>query len=292
SAFSLYAIDGNFAPDSGQTSTLYRIDPEDGSVLDVVGDTGLNLTAIVYWPPAGRFLATTALQSTSPSFLIEIDPFTAEANPLQELTEAPNPVFGIEGPYQFTSLEIDPGGRPGRLLAFNTNDERGVLNMIVEDAALFINPFLSAAPQGSFALAASDADDFRLQWVFFGCESPPSIESYYRSLIATSSPPIIPIIIDLPDSSCFIDGLRIAQENYLGIQIDRANTIERQLTHLSIQEGQATLRQLGPLPNNTASIARGPILPSNVPTLSKWALILSVLLIVLLGGWSLRNRIV
>ncbi|MEM1082021.1 MAG: IPTL-CTERM sorting domain-containing protein [Pseudomonadota bacterium] len=73
----LYAIDGNFPADSGQTSQLYRIDPQTGAVLDVVGDTGFNLTAIAYSLQTGTFYATTALQSEPASFLVEIDPVTA-----------------------------------------------------------------------------------------------------------------------------------------------------------------------------------------------------------------------
>lgn len=77
-SFPLYAIDGNFPADSNQTSQLYRIDPNSGNVLDVIGDTGLNLTTIVWWPPTGTFFATTTLDTEPPSHLESIDPFTAE----------------------------------------------------------------------------------------------------------------------------------------------------------------------------------------------------------------------
>ena len=134
-------------------------------------------------------------------------------------------------------------------------------------------------------------------WVIYiGCETASSNDSYYLRRRGLGSPPPNPpnFRFELPDSSCFTDALRISEGVYLGVQIDQSPTSERQLTRISasIEDDEAILETLGELPDNTVSIARGPAPPSNVPTLSKWALKFSVLLIVLLGGWSLRNRIV
>ncbi len=59
----LYVVDGEF--DGGQTSTLYRVDPGSGEVLETIGDTGEHLLAIAVDPVTGDIIGLTAPDSAN-----------------------------------------------------------------------------------------------------------------------------------------------------------------------------------------------------------------------------------
>ena len=162
SAIPLYAIDGNFALDYEQTSTLYRIDPEDASGLEVVSDAGFNIPAVVYVTKKNQLLAITAPGENNQNLILKIDPQTAETIRSVQIFPVLEP---IDLPYTFLSIAYAEFFQQVFLIAFYQIEEQkdsGVSLIGLSHGSAGAGQI--GSPQGQFTIARSELDD-RLRFV-------------------------------------------------------------------------------------------------------------------------------
>ena len=94
----LYAVDG--AGDTGPIASLYRLDPDTGAVIEVIGPTGFNhVTAISVHPTTGVLYGVTNGPTFGTGSLLEIDRSTGVATPV-----------GPTGPHQIPDISFAPDG--------------------------------------------------------------------------------------------------------------------------------------------------------------------------------------
>lgn len=312
--FNVYTIDGRFA-DPDRTSTLYRIDPETGEVLETIGDTGLRLNAITLWPEGNRLIAVTS--ADDPQFsnhIVELDRESARvkaANPLEIVPGPPIPpgaVRGDDAPFSFRDVtvkasttgevqlvlysepvETTPQGSMSVIWESLPNDPGSLPDGRITPLRLFGLP--ASTPTGLFGIATADWNfDYFADLSLAGCGDQGSALARPFPLGGPIiDPPPPPASFVLPEPSCFSSLLNTGANRWLGVQTDPTELPPRRLTRITLNGDQASLEDLGPLPDNTVGIAFGPAFPVEpVPALSRMALI--VLLGLVAAVVVLRRR--
>ncbi len=324
--FNVYTIDGRFA-DPDRTSTLYRIDPDTGEVLETIGDTGLRLNAITMWPQGSRMIGVTSADDPEyPDHLVEIDQATARVVQLIPLYDAsgrapagdpPAPVTPFDfqdvavfesrgGHVSLALIRRSPSGDGNQQAVLWETDEAprdslpggAVRHMIW---AGYLVPGLGSS--GQFGIANADWDQvprgtLHLDVAMIGCvDSESSIEAPRYG-----GPPITPPEPDvggpLSHPSCFEAALRIGINTWLGVMLEPGQGPLRRLAVLELEPAGPSggtdavdLQDLGPLPDNTVGIAFGPAFPVEpVPALSRMALIVLLGLVALVVVLRLRRE--
>ncbi len=308
--FNVYTIDGRFA-DPDRTSTLYRIDPDTGEVLETIGDTGLRLNAITMWPPTSSIIGvTSADDSQFPEHLVEIDPHTGVASILDALEISLTPIPPRQGSGDSTQLDfrdlavvVDFRGQHQLALIRTVSGGDGLMQGAVLWRSVSLFPdglprgrvtlmsndpqIVGIGPSGRFGLAEAEWNSAFQNVVTVGCTSDESVLRPPPVFLIDPPPP--PAGADLTHPSCFSAALMIGWKTWLGVQTDFDESAPRNLIRIMLNGDQASLEDLGPLPDNTVGIAFGPAFPVEpVPALSRMALI--VLLALVAAVVVLRRR--
>lgn len=305
--FNVYTIDGRFA-DPDRTSTLYRIDPDTGEVLETIGDTGLRLNAITMWPQGSRMIGVTSADDTQfPDHLVAIDRETGSAEVIEALVFDRDPL-PPDAPtvFDFTDIAAFESKLGGVGLALI---RRAVASGLFEDWVLWeseqfgisgspsgrVRPIVrglmnGSARSGQVGLAAAKWDfSEEIDLALIGCTDSESFLEEPDLGQPFIDPPPPPVGADLPHPNCYSAALEIGVDIWLGVQADLAEAPPRRLTRLTLDGDQASLEDLGPLPDDTVGIAFGPAFPVEpVPALSRMALI--VLLGLVAAVVVLRRR--
>ncbi len=294
--FDVYAIDGGFA-DPDRTSMLYRIDPETGEVAETVGDTGLRLNAITYWPLTGSIIGVTS--SSDPDFpdhLVEIDHRTASADAydaLQLIQGQP------DGPIEFADLAAfrDRFGELSlamiRSEGLGMSPSRDILwqTLMVRDDGrprafvrrLYSFSQLGRGPSGIIGIAAADWTPEYVGLATIGCsEAGSRIEPPPISVLPPTAGEM------LPDPTCLSAALRIDGQTWIGVYTNPSQNPPRLLARMTRTGQDAEIEYLDRLPDNTVGLAFGPKRPAvPVPALSIGSLFL--LLVAVLGSVVFRR---
>ncbi len=304
-AFDAYVIDGRFA-DPDRTSTLYRIDPDTGEVLETIGDTGLRLNAITFWPPTSSLLATTSLDDpVLPGHLIELDAVDLEFRNLGEFVPASN-LPGPIGPsdmLDMAALERSAGNYslaffraahpddfgPGLRLAVTSGAGAGLPSLAIEpltpEAAL-----PGGFPDGVYGLAIANwMDDNYFDLAIAGCNVAP-VSLVFPPPPPNGDPPLPNPGVELPHPTCFASLASTHEQEWLAVGTDELESAPRRLDRVMLNDGQATTDELGALPDNTVGIAFGPAFPVEpVPALSRVGLIFLLALVALVAVLRVRG---
>ncbi len=304
--FNVYTIDGRFA-DPDRTSTLYRIDPDTGEVLETIGDTGLRLNAIVFWPPTSSLLATTTLDDPIlPGHLIEFDAASLEFRDLGDFVPASN-LPGPIGPsdmLDMAALERSAGNYSlaflreahpddfgtGLRLAVSASSGNGFPGRTID----WLNPeamLPGGFPGGVYGFAAASwMDDNYLDLAIAGCNVAP-ISFVFPPPPPGGDPPLPNPGVELPHPTCFASLTSTHEQEWLAVGTDEFESAPRRLVRIALNGDQASLQDLGALPDNTVGIAFGPAFPVEpVPALSRMALIVLLGLVALVVVLRLRRE--
>ncbi len=316
--FNVYVIDGRFA-DPDRTSTLYRIDPDTGEVLETIGDTGLRLNAITMWPEGSRMLGVTSADEPEfPDHLVEIDQATArivQSIPIHDASgrvpngDPPAPVTPFDfqdmavfesrsGHVSLALIRRSPAGDGNQEEVLWESDEAPEGSLPGGDVRPMIwAGYLSSGLglSGQFGIANADWDQvprgtLHGDVAMLGCTDAESSLEAPRY----GGPPITPPEPDvggpLPHPSCFAAALRIGINRWLGVMLEPGQGALRRLAVLELEPAgplggtdAIDLEDLGPLPDDTVGIAFGPAFPVEpVPALSRVGLIVLLAMVALI----------
>ena len=305
----IYVVDGGFEGNPPQqTSRLYRIDPEDGSILETVGDTGENLVAITMHDYSGVIYGVTAENSAHPRNLVRVDPETAETTFVGELFhEYGEEVLDIHDLMfssfdTYTSGVVYETGDPA-LFALTDNQYPGgliytdIFGIRLDDAKMFEGPGI-----GSFGAIGTYAGERAAVMLpvgagypaqnmsLLGCDESgmeANLITYIMAIFPLDPPPPNNHYI-LPGSACFTSSARLDPVTMFAISIPEAGDLPR-LHRIDIQEGSVNQDLIGPLPSSSIGIAIGPPQVTPVPMFSSWALTLLVAGIGLIGVFCITT---
>ena len=304
--WNLYVVDGEFV--DGRTSTLYRIDPESGAVLETIGDTGENLVAIAVDSFSGELFGITASNSNFPDALVRIDTRTAAVELVGTLSpEWGGAVPGITDVYFDVRAVRNQDGLAQDLpvlVAQTEGDEEPEIKYIrLSDAVMVQSLFVSGVgpilwtenlAEGRAGIAAAPAGPQNLDAASLGCavtDGSSLYSSFYLGYAPGGDPPQPPgIVLDLPDETCVNSAARGLDNAIYGVGVSLAGGASRTLLRFGIAPDAIDITSMGPLPDDTAGIAIGPLPAEAVPVLGQvWLMWLSVGVLVA-GIATLRGR--
>lgn len=298
----IYVVDGMFEGNPPQqTSTLYRIDPEDGSILETVGNTGENLVAITANYFSGDIYGVTAENSLHSGYLVRIDPETAAVSPVGELYRDNGEAVPSAHDIYFTQFDEFSSGSEfteGETVLFMQveNEDSGGFSFtdifgidpdtarVFEKSGLFGDFFINGGLLGenSGVMLPVQGGYASENIAVIGCEDGGQSELRTAILMTTfMDPPLAPTTYSIPDNSCFTSAARYDAGTIYTIPIS-VNGNPIQLIRITVEGDVATQEILNPLPESTVGISIGPGPINEVPSISVWGLILLLLGIALI----------
>jgi hypothetical protein len=97
-------------------------------------------------------------------------------------------------------------------------------------------------------------------------------------------PPPPGIEFQLPDATCVTAGTRLTGFVFFGVGAALDGSADRELIRIDVDHTSAAVTALGALPDNTIGIAFGPVPASNVPALGQPAFLLLIALVFIVAG--------
>ncbi|GAB4192565.1 MAG: hypothetical protein Tsb002_22370 [Wenzhouxiangellaceae bacterium] len=279
----MYAVDGEFnAAEPLRTSQLFRLDPETGQVLQVIGDTSERLVALAADPDGERLIALTAADSANPNLIVAIDPTTAQVSSIGQLDDSNGT----------TLVSVQD------LITFSASTRRiaSVLWARVDGVAFRGHNLLTGASELISAAISQPVEPglygYSTQSVSFfnaalmGCRSSDGSSVYIRFINATLplDPPPGSQSFPLPAETCVTAASRSYDGDILAVGVPFAGGVERQLLRLVDEGDQVSVSALGDLPDDTAGLAFLAGEAIAVPGLSRSAAVALVLFLLMIAA--------
>ena len=283
----VYVVDGGFA--DGRTSALYRIEPVTGAVLEAIGDVGANLRALAISRSDGMAYGVTTPNSPNPQSLVRIDLVTGNSDLIASL--APPGGADVVVQDMFYAGATFLSDNPVLIVLVETDFGEEIMSLDVTNGEMILLESNQPLIENDAALAATVSFPVAANAVTFGCDmAGNSILAPFLYTFGIPDPPPPTMDFSLPDDTCSIAGTRGSEGSYYAVSASPDGGVARSLIRIDVNDMTATPVDIGPLPDNTAGIAMGPLPAETVPVLGRtWLLWLSAGLLVV-GIASLRRR--
>lgn len=284
----LYIVDGEF--DTGQASTLHRIDPDSGAVIETIGDTGENLVAIAGSGPDGTIYGVTSADSANPQALVRIDPVTADTEMIAPLM-SPGGIDILTVEDMFHAGVTLLSDNPVLIVQVEVASGQQVMSLDVTDGGMILLESNQPLIDGDAALAAGSGFPVPANAAMFGCGTTGASRlTPFMFTFGIPDPPIPTMDYPLSDATCIIAGSRGSDGSYYGVGTTFGEGVSRSLMRIDVDDATATPVDIGALPDNTSGIAFGPVPFEPVPALGRGGLAV-LLLVVLAAGLAALRRV-